>query len=485
MSVKDESDPSENEDKNKFYDDLLISINQRPGLFYKGTGIPKLADVRGKIVLIRRFGLGTRSQIGIDLYDHWPPDGKDYFNNYGTTFFVQDAFKGWGGSKDRMPRNKFDKWVLPMLEAASGQQYKNTLFVNFTSGTGNTDPKQLAEGFYFGAYEYSHFEGVNKMLLNHIRGLQHKRYGIIPMDFPESPDGGDLIKKLVTLNPYSQMYRPDLNGQKITNKFTGMVYWVLDGILRYISSPPLAKRIFGENWSEGVRSELNLVTIMTGSPLPDDIRIVRFGETAALYLCFTEPGSARSSIRHIPDSTVLNEYGLHGPIVTLPANAIKDYQKQPPLPSPNAVLNRPDLNGKRIHNAANGRLFLIIDGKLRFIPNAQTANNIFGADWGVDGDINPNLIEQEAPLPSNARIIRFGKSPALYLSYQEPGAKMAVVRHIPSMKVLAEYGLHGTVQTSTENMDKYKVEQPLPAPGVAAPAKVAVMSQVGDETPGG
>lgn len=236
----------------------------------------------------------------------------------------------------------------------------------------------------------------------------------------------------------------------------------MDGILRHIPNPTIAKKIFGEQWDGGVRNELDMVTITTGCPLPSDICIVRFGENPGLYLSFTEPHATRPIIRPITNTAIKNGYGLHGPVITLPAHTENDYDKHAPLQSPEAILERPDLNGKRIHDGGTGQVYLIIDGVLRYIPNPETANRIFGSDWGVDGDIIPDFITKSTPLPENARIIRFGSKPELYLSFKEPGEPKAVIRHIPNMLVLKEYGLYGKVQNSSDSITAFLKESPVP-----------------------
>jgi hypothetical protein len=241
-----------------------------------------------------------------------------------------------------------------------------------------------------------------------------------------------------------------------------MVYLVLDGILRYIPNPTVAIRLFGEQWGDGVRNELDLVTITTGSSLPLDTRIVRFGEMPELYLCFTELNATRSIIRPILNATIIKAYSFYGSVLTLPANSEHNYDRHAPLQSPDAILKRPDLNGKRIHDANTGMVYLIIDGVLRYIPNPETANSIFGSNWGVDGDIFPNVIEKSTPLPQDARIIKFRSGPKLYLSFKEPGESKTTIRHIPNMRVLGEYGLHGKIHTSDREINEFSEKLPLP-----------------------
>ncbi|WP_153395127.1 phosphatidylinositol-specific phospholipase C domain-containing protein [Chryseobacterium vaccae] len=191
MSIKNESDPDSSKDKNKFYDDLTGSVNigHFPGLFYTENRIPALSEVKGKIVLLRRFGLGDRADIGIDLYDQWPHDSTKEFSNHGIALYVQDRYDDW---KDDI-EDKFIKAVKPVLEKASSS-LPDSLFINFTSGTsGNI--------FYEGPRGIA--EIVNRLFFNYLYNKPKSRYGIIPMDFPEIPQDKALINRLFSCNPFS------------------------------------------------------------------------------------------------------------------------------------------------------------------------------------------------------------------------------------------------------------------------------------------
>ncbi|EJL68001.1 phosphatidylinositol-specific phospholipase C [Chryseobacterium populi] len=193
MSVKNESSPKGDSDKDKFYNDFMIAISQFPELFYTENRIPTLDEVRGKIVLVRRFGLGTKPSIGLDLYDNWPEDSCGYFQNYRITYYVQDVYYSWSKGTDKA--NKFNEYVKNGLIAASGGD-PQTLFFNFTSATGITGgvlpfsstPQDLAEV-------------VNPLFFQYLKNHSKGRYGIIPMDFPNNyPDNSQLIQSIISCN---------------------------------------------------------------------------------------------------------------------------------------------------------------------------------------------------------------------------------------------------------------------------------------------
>lgn len=175
---------------NEFYTDLVQHhLSAYPGLFYTQHKIPSLSEVRGKVVLIRRFATGKHPGIGLNLRDHWPGDGMQEFTNNAIRFYVQDKFDKW---KSNVP-DKFNKYVQPTLDAAAPGS--DTLYFNFSSGTsGNIS---------YSAYGPQGLAGIiNPLMLNYIRDKEKTRYGIVAMDFPEVPDSGALIDLLVSCNPF-------------------------------------------------------------------------------------------------------------------------------------------------------------------------------------------------------------------------------------------------------------------------------------------
>ncbi len=160
MSVKEEYNPSNN--TRTFVETFNSYVNQSPGLWYMGTKIPALGQVRGKIVLFRRFG-GV-SNLGLEATS-WGDDTT--FSIGGVApMRVQDNYSNGSGS---------EKWtdVNNMLnEAKNG--YAGTLYVNFTSG-------------------YTSFLGipsittvsnyVNPRLETYFNSNPSGRFGMLMMDF--------------------------------------------------------------------------------------------------------------------------------------------------------------------------------------------------------------------------------------------------------------------------------------------------------------
>jgi len=200
MSIKNESNPGNDLDREKFYDDLKIAMAQFPNLFYTENRIPSLKEIRGKIVLVRRFGLGNRAQIGLNLYDNWPDDSSNGFINNGISYYVQDVYYSWSSGTDRA--NKFNEYVKDALNIAKDGS-RATLFFNFSSATGVTGgvlpfastPRDLADA-------------VNPLFIKYMQNYSKGRYGIIPMDFPETPSNKELIKQIIGSNTFIVVAQP-------------------------------------------------------------------------------------------------------------------------------------------------------------------------------------------------------------------------------------------------------------------------------------
>ncbi|MBN2842542.1 MAG: phosphatidylinositol-specific phospholipase C domain-containing protein, partial [Sedimentisphaerales bacterium] len=160
MSVKEEYNPSNN--TRTFVETFNSYVNQNPGLWHMGTKIPALGQVRGKIVLFRRFG-GV-SNLGLEATS-WGDDTTFSIGGI-APMRVQDNYSNGSGS---------EKWtdVNNMLnEAKNGSA--GTLYVNFTSG-------------------YTSFLGipsittvsnyVNPRLETYFNSNPSGRFGMLMMDF--------------------------------------------------------------------------------------------------------------------------------------------------------------------------------------------------------------------------------------------------------------------------------------------------------------
>jgi 1-phosphatidylinositol phosphodiesterase len=171
-------------------------LRNNSDLFYRQDYIPKLSEVRGKIVLVQRFSSPSDptdpSLRGLDLSSGWQ-DNKDninisYSNGGGKQeFAIQDFY-------DTDDVEKKWKYVENMLNTAKADSSLK-MYINFTSAVGSSkllnlinlpDPEKMANK-------------INEKLSDFFKKASRARYGCILMDFP-SPE---LIDAIIATNEFS------------------------------------------------------------------------------------------------------------------------------------------------------------------------------------------------------------------------------------------------------------------------------------------
>lgn len=163
ISVKSEHTSKENTRSYEETFDSYVDKNRKG--WYLDKKIPTLGQVRGKVVLFRRFG-STSSNKGLKA-TYWP-DNKT-FQSYNGSFSirVQDEYT---------VKNNWKKWgsITDNLHKASTQN-PNWLYVNFTSGTKS------------GIFGIPNIKGVsnfmNPKIEDYFKKNKSGRYGIVNMDF--------------------------------------------------------------------------------------------------------------------------------------------------------------------------------------------------------------------------------------------------------------------------------------------------------------
>lgn len=127
MSIKQEHKSAEN--NRYFYETFMeYAKNEATGIFYTKNVIPTVETVRGKIVLIRRFGVPEKMTLGIQAYNGWNDNrNRVVINNETNTLIIQDKYK----FKD----NKL-KWNLIKSHFEKSFADKNIqhLYINNSSG---------------------------------------------------------------------------------------------------------------------------------------------------------------------------------------------------------------------------------------------------------------------------------------------------------------------------------------------------------------
>ncbi|TWV99510.1 phosphatidylinositol-specific phospholipase C [Chitinophaga pinensis] len=163
MSVKEEYDATDN--TRSFEQTFDTYVQKYSSYWSTGATIPTLGQVRGKIVLVRRFG-ATATPKGIEATS-WADNTTFTISNSNATLKVQDQYV--------VPDNNA-KWTnATNLFTESSTQSNNTLYINFTSGY---------KSLIFGIPSITTVSNaINPKINTYFTTNTHGRYGIIPMDF--------------------------------------------------------------------------------------------------------------------------------------------------------------------------------------------------------------------------------------------------------------------------------------------------------------
>ncbi|MFL9994168.1 phosphatidylinositol-specific phospholipase C [Paraburkholderia sediminicola] len=183
MSVKDECG---DQDCTRSFAQTFGSYIERYAevRWYLGDTIPRLGDVRGSIVLLRRFV--SESALGIDL-SMWPDNATFELDRPGAAFAIQDEF--------RVPVEASIDYKYRAIEALlvlTGQRTLERWIVNFCSGTGmGANPRKVACGS-------GRRRGINDTLAERLVTYEGP-CGTMMIDFCEYADWA-LVRALVARN---------------------------------------------------------------------------------------------------------------------------------------------------------------------------------------------------------------------------------------------------------------------------------------------
>lgn len=178
--------------------------NQPTGGFdcFTDNRIPKLGEVRGQVVILRRFNYN--GAYGWACSANW---------THGTTPFqiaLNDTDVIIGQDDYDLPRmaqpSMHTKWTLiqSLLEAAASDSNTNHLYINFVSGAGDSLTGGLPWPVTVALCDTPLLprQGMNYRLLDQLtNNPPARRVGIIAMDFPDKPS--TLIRTILACNGIS------------------------------------------------------------------------------------------------------------------------------------------------------------------------------------------------------------------------------------------------------------------------------------------
>lgn len=200
MSVKDESGST-----NNFETHLKLYLTA--DICFSNPAVPALWEARGRIVLFRRYEFettGTPATLGIPARKDWPDDERGFQINTGHNILnIQDVY-GFGFLwqnvfNDQNKRDKLaKKWgfVKQHLEGAANETNRNVWWINFASASG---PPTILNPVDFARGNWGQ-TGVNSEMNAFLATRPVGHFGTVTMDFPEFPNDGELIKRLIRTN---------------------------------------------------------------------------------------------------------------------------------------------------------------------------------------------------------------------------------------------------------------------------------------------
>lgn len=173
LSVKEEY---KSENSTKSFEEVFDTyVNKNRNLWYLNDTIPTLGEVRGKIVLVRRFA--SSSKKGIDA-SSWK-DNTTFSINNSSNLVIQDCYK---------VGNNSNKWkaITNLYEKAS-RSNDNCLYINYGSGYKSTlgIPNIRKVKSY-----------INPKIIKYFNENTKGRFGITVVDFADE----DINRSVINTN---------------------------------------------------------------------------------------------------------------------------------------------------------------------------------------------------------------------------------------------------------------------------------------------
>ncbi|MBF0324704.1 MAG: hypothetical protein HQL42_06480 [Alphaproteobacteria bacterium] len=241
---------------------------------------------------------------------------------------------------------------------------------------------------------------------------------------PTQPTGPD-----ITGTPAPAVQPESIDGQRLHLNSTGQIFLALDGMLRWIPDPATYDNLF-KDWSS-VRSITDISGYTLGMPLNKGAYL---GSTDTNQTVFLVVDGMK---RRVPSSEIFERFAFNAakirPHLVTELGALSEGRALG-LPAPPLATN----SGERLRVDSDGRIYWILGGVARYIPNPETYINLF-KDWSsarTVTDIAGYIVS--APLSTGA-----------YLAKGTPDGKVYLVadgtkRWITSPQVFDRHGLNWT-----------------------------------------
>ncbi|KAK4996523.1 hypothetical protein LTR66_003886 [Elasticomyces elasticus] len=175
-----------------FAEAVVATINRAPQYWRTANTTPSLQDLRGRIQLFRRFTGPDLYAYGINV-TRWEDNPVEPFTIRtfrGVQLTIQDHYNPTSPvSLPSLITMKTDN-VIALLDRASADQDATHWYINFTSVYEINYPYLVTprEAAIGGWFAFAWLPGINAKVYEYFKThAEKKRYGIVVMDFPESP----------------------------------------------------------------------------------------------------------------------------------------------------------------------------------------------------------------------------------------------------------------------------------------------------------
>ncbi len=177
MSVKQDSSPMFS--SKTVADVVAEAVESNPTKWFVENSVPRLGDVRGKIVLFNRY---SEEGMGINAVQNFPKNKSGVIENESNKVFVQDHFKLGSLPVETKWTEAKDLYSL----CHSDNELKSNLYINFLSGyTGLVLPNIRAVA-----------DEMNKNALGYFSSAEKGSYGVTLFDFVNQ----DLCNAVISTN---------------------------------------------------------------------------------------------------------------------------------------------------------------------------------------------------------------------------------------------------------------------------------------------
>lgn len=179
IQVKDDADGS------KVCSAISRMLSDNPDInraIFRENRFPKLGEIRGKLVMLRRFPLdndAVKSEWGINVRDGWPDDTFCAVTIDGNNFYIEDRYFSINDAIH--DTNKKKDLIKSSLDSINSGKFNDYLFLTFSSIACRVEEAKTPWDYAWGGTGIN--PAMNPALNDVLKDSNYKKTGVIIMDF--------------------------------------------------------------------------------------------------------------------------------------------------------------------------------------------------------------------------------------------------------------------------------------------------------------